>query len=451
MAQVQRNSGTTNGVTTITPTLPGATTAGNSIVLMVSSAGTLSTPAGFTSRSPQVNMQGCYLFDKLVASGNATDTPSLTQGGAYNATWLIAEYSGITAFVTSNGSNAALGASSPTSTASVTPSAGNRLLVAYMSISGNGAATTFAAGDPQSWTNSFTGEQSIPRTGTAGAGRDSMTSGWATCQVAANGSTAYSTAASWACSGTGAPHHIISAYAHSTGPTAYTMPAVNGALTASGQVNRLARSRDMDAVNGTLTLAGPAVNLIYSGAGPKSMPGGIGFLTASGRAATLARSRKMASVNGTLTLSGQATGLRIARKTAGGLGILTLGGQTNRLARSRKMLSVNGTLTLAGPVVNLIKSGGGPKTLPAGLGFPLLEGKQAILRYARKMPVLTGTLTATGKMVVLTYVPFEGDIVMPVSAGVLAMAGHPAFLDVTRAAPKTMKLHFGRKVYLRRW
>ena len=452
MAQVQRNSGTTNGVTTITPTLPGATTAGNSIVLMVSSAGTLSTPAGFTSRSPQVNMQGCYLFDKLVASGNATDTPSLTQGGAYNATWLIAEYSGITAFKTSNGNNSGFVSNGSISGASVTPTAGNVLLVAYMGLSNPNAAQTFAAGDPQSWTNSFTGEQSILRTGTAGAGRDSMAAGWATRQVAANGSTAYSTAASFtSTSGTGAPHQIISAYAHSTGPTAYTMPAVNGVLTASGQVNKLARSRDMDAVNGTLTLAGPTVNLIYSGAGPKSMPGGIGFLTASGRAATLARSRKMASVNGTLTLSGQATGLRIARKTAGGLGILTLGGQTNRLARSRKMLSVNGTLTLAGPVVNLIKSGGGPKTLPAGLGFPLLEGKQAILRYARKMPVLTGTLTATGKMVVLTYVPFEGDIVMPVSAGVLAMAGHPAFLDVTRAAPKTMKLHFGRKVYLRRW
>jgi hypothetical protein len=115
------------------------------------------------------------------------------------------------------------------------------------------------------------------------------------------------------------------------------------------------------------------------------------------------------------------------------------------------MPAVNGTLTLAGPVVNLIKSGSGPKTLPAGLGFPLLGGQQAILRYARKMPALTGTLTATGKLVVLTYVPFEGDIVMPVSAGVLAMAGHPAFLDVTRAAPKTMKLQFGRKVYLRRW
>jgi hypothetical protein len=451
VAQVQQNSGTTNGVTTITPTLPGATTAGNSIVLMVSSAGTLSTPAGFTSRSPQVNLQGCYLFDKLVASGNATDTPSMTQGSTFNATWLIAEYSGITAFVTSNGGNTGLVGSGSTSTASITPSAGNRLLVAYMSITGNGPATTFSASDPQSWTNSFTGETSITRTGTAGAGRDSMVSGWATRQVAANGSTAYSTAASWTSSGTGAPHHIIAAYAHSTGPTAYTMPAVNGTLTASGQVNKLARSHDMDAARGTLTLAGPTVNLIYSGAGPKTMPGGIGFLTASGQPATLARSRKMASVNGTLTLSGQTTGLRVARKTAGGLGILTLGGQANRLARSRKMISVNGTLTLAGPVVNLIYSGAGAKTLPAGLGFPLLAGQSAILRYARKMPALTGTLTATGKMVVLTYVPFEGDIVMPVSAGVLRMAGHPAFLDVTRVAPKTMKLQFGRKVYLRRW
>jgi hypothetical protein len=453
VAQVQQNSGTANGVTTITPTLPGATTAGNSIVLMVSSAGTLSTPAGFTSRSPQVNLQGCYLFDKLVASGNATDTPTMTQGGAYNATWLIAEYSGITAFKTSNGNNSSfVGTGSPISGPSITPTAGNVLIVTYMAATAPNTSTTFFAGDPQSWTNSFTGEQSILRPGSAGAGRDSLAGGWATRQVAANGSTAYSTTAMFnSSSGTAAPHNIIVAYTHSTGPTAYTMPAVNGTLTASGQVNKLARSRDMDAVNGTLTLSGPTVNLIYSGAGPKTMPGGIGFLSASGQTATLARSRKMASVNGTLTLSGQTAGLRGARKTAGGLGILTLGGQANRLARSRLFPAGLGTLTLAGPVVNLIKSGGGPKTLPAGLGFPLLGGQQAILRYARKMPALTGTLTATGKLVVLTYVPFEGDIVMPVSAGVLAMSGYPAFLDVTRVAPKTMKLQFGRKVYLRRW
>jgi hypothetical protein len=454
VAQVQKNSGTTNGVTSIVTSLGSATTAGNSILLMVSSAGTLSTPAGFTSRSPQVNIQGCYLFEKLVASGNATDTPSMTQGGAYNAVWFIAEYSGITAFRTSNGSSSTNNGAGSYATPGITPVAGNTLFVAYMGITGsNATTTTFGAGEPSSWTNSFTGQQSLLRPGSASAGQDSLAGGWATFQVNATGSTAYSTAASYTLptAGLGNPHRIIAAYAHAAGPLAYTMPATTGTLTASGQANKLARSRDMNAVNGTLTLSGPTVNLIYSGAGPKLMPGGIGFLSASGQAATLARSRKMPSVNGTLTLSGQTAGLRGVRKTAGGLGILTLGGQTSRLVRSRLFPAGLGTLTLSGPVVNLIKSGGGPKTLPGGIGFPLLGGQQAILRYARKMPALTGTLTASGKPVTLTYVAFEGDIVMPVSAGVLAMSGHPAFLDVTRVAPKTMKLQFGRKVYLRRW
>jgi hypothetical protein len=452
VAQVQRNSGTTNGVTTIAPTLPGATTAGNSIVLMVSSAGTLSTPAGFTSRSPQVNIQGCYLFDKLVASGNATDTPTLTQGGAYNAVWLIAEYSGVTAFKTSSGSNSGNSAAGSYATPGITPTAGNTLLVAYMGLSGS-SATTFGASDPGSWTNSFVAEQSVQRPGTTGAGRDSLAGGWASFQVNATGSTAYSTAATFTLpgGGLGAPHRIISAYAHSAGPLAYTMPAVNGALTASGQVNKLARSRDMDAVLSTLTLAGPTVNLIYSGAGPKSMPGGIGFLTASGQTATLARSRKMASVNGALTLSGQVTDLDADRRTAGGLGILTLGGQADRLAYARKPAAGKGQLTLAGPVVNLIYSGSGAKTLPAGLGFPVLSGRTAVLRYSRVMPAAVSMATLTGKMVVLTYTEVEGDIVMPVSAGVLAMSGREASLNVSRAVQQAGKLEYGRKVYLRRW
>ena len=69
------------------------------------------------------------------------------------------------------------------------------------------------------------------------------------------------------------------------------MPAVNGVLAASGQVNKLARSRNMRG-DRTLTLAGPTVNLIYSGAGPKSMPGGIGFLSHRvGRPRWLARAK----------------------------------------------------------------------------------------------------------------------------------------------------------------
>jgi len=454
VAQVQKNSGTTNGVTSIVTSLGSATTAGNSILLMVSSAGTLSTPAGFTSRSPQVNIQGCYLFEKLVASGNATDTPTMTQGGAYNAVWFIAEYSGITAFRTSNGSSSTNNGAGSYATPGITPVAGNTLFVAYMGITGsNATTTTFGAGEPSSWTNSFTGQQSLLRPGSAPAGQDSLAGGWATFQVNATGSTAYSTAASYTLptAGLGNPHRIIAAYAHAAGALAYTMPAATGTLTASGQVARLARSRDMDAINGTLTLAGPTVNLIYSGAGPKSMPGGLGFLTASGRTATLARSRKMPSVNGTLTLAGQIADIDADRRTAGGLGILTLAGQANRLARSRKAASEKGQLTLAGPVVNLIYSGAGAKVLPAGLGFPVLSGRTAVLRYSRNMPAAVSMAALNGQPATLTYTAVEGDIVMPALAGVLRMAGQSAFLDVTRIPPKTMKLQFGRKVYLRRW
>jgi len=231
----------------------------------------------------------------------------------------------------------------------------------------------------------------------------------------------------------------------------YTMPAAQGTLTASGQTVRLARSRKMAAVNGTLTLAGPTVNLIYSGAGPKTMPGGIGFPRIDGQAATLRRTRVMPAVQGTLTLAGQLADLDADRRTAGGLGILTLAGQTNRLSYARKPTAGKGQLTLAGPVVNLIYSGAGAKVLPAGLGFPVLSGRTAVLRYSRIMPAAVSMVTVNSQMAVLTYTAVEGDIVMPVSADVLKMAGQSAFLDVTRIPPKPMELKFGRKVYLRRW
>jgi hypothetical protein len=236
-----------------------------------------------------------------------------------------------------------------------------------------------------------------------------------------------------------------------SGVTNYSTAGGQGTLTEAGQVARLARSRLFSAVNGTLTLAGPTVNLIYSGAGSKSMPGGIGFPTLSGQAATLRRTRVMPAVQGTLTLSGQIADIDADRRTIGGQGILTLAGQANRLVYARKPTAGKGQLTLAGPVVNLIYSGSGAKVLPAGLGFPLLGGQQAILRYARKMAASRGTLLASGQTATLTYVAFEGDIVMPVSAGVLRMSGRDASLNVSRAVQQVGKLEYGRKVYLRRW
>jgi hypothetical protein len=224
MALVQSNTGSSAGVTNLTPSLPGATTAGNTILLMVSSAGTISTPSGFTSRSPQVNIQGCYFFEKLVASGNSTDTPTMAQGGTYNGTWIIAEYSGITAFRTSNGANSGFSANGSYSTGNVTPAAGATLLVAYVGVS-TANPDTLNASDPQSFTNSFTKQASVYVPPAAGSGRDGIAGGWATNQVTANGSTAYSSGASFTAStNSGAPHRIIAAYAHSAGGAATSRP-----------------------------------------------------------------------------------------------------------------------------------------------------------------------------------------------------------------------------------
>jgi hypothetical protein len=224
MAQVQKNGGTVNGVTNIVPTLGSATTAGNSIIILVCSAGVLSTPSGFTSRSPQVNILGGYLFEKLVASGNSTDLPTMAQGGTFNAVWFVAEYSGMTAYKTSTGVAGGNGVNGSYSTGSITPSAGATLLIGYDAVTAQ-FSNTYGANDPTSWTNSFTSEQSLLRTGVAGSGRDSFAAGWATRQVTADGSTSYSTAATHTASGNdAAPHRIIAAYAHSAGGAATSRP-----------------------------------------------------------------------------------------------------------------------------------------------------------------------------------------------------------------------------------
>jgi hypothetical protein len=442
---VQSAEGLSSTITT-NPSFAVAPTSGNLIVLCFASDDYNGTPnAGWTQSTgmEQQTFHGGYIWWRI---SNGSNPPGgYTIGSATVSSWVLCEFSGVDAapYDISNGQFASSSANTYT-TPSIVPTTGNRLLVAV--IRGSNSSANLSV-DLTTWLNSFT------HVATSG-----QASGVATVislayrLVAGNSVTSYSSGATYPSSTPQARSGLIISFKEGAGGvTNYSTAGGLGTLTASGQAAKLARSRDMDAVNGTLTLSGPTVNLIYSGAGPKSMAGGIGFLSASGQAATLARSRKMASVNGTLTLSGQTAGLRGARKMASGVGILTLDGQANRLARSRKMISVNGTLTLSGPVVNLIKSGGGPKTLPAGLGFPLLGGQQAILRYTRKMPALTGTLTATGKLVVLIYVPFEGDIVMPASAGVLMMAGREASLNVRRAVQEVGKLEFGRKVYLRRW
>lgn len=190
---IQSNSGSSNAATTSATSLGSATTAGNEILIFAQASATISTPAGFTSRSPQVNTQGFYLFEKLTASGDATDTPNLSIGGAANTTWVILEYSGISAYDTSTGSNVGFGAgASPQATPSITPASGNRLVMAAVGVS-TIPSGTFNPGDPTGWTNSFSSVLSVLQPGPG----DSLALGVASRQVVGNGATTFSTAASY--------------------------------------------------------------------------------------------------------------------------------------------------------------------------------------------------------------------------------------------------------------
>lgn len=222
MPLVQKNSGSVNLNASLATSLPGGTTASNSIFIFVQSAATVTTPSGFTSRAPQVNFTGFYMFEKLVASGNSTDTPTITNGSAVNATWQIAEYSGVTGTGgTATGNNATFQTNGSKATPNVTPTSGSRLILAFIGAMASAGTALFTAGEPSSWTNSFTGQDSIQRTGSGTSGDESFASGWADFFVTANGSTAYSTAATMDVdSGTMHPSTIIMAYAHTAGAAA---------------------------------------------------------------------------------------------------------------------------------------------------------------------------------------------------------------------------------------
>jgi hypothetical protein len=220
MPLIQKNGGTVGNNASIVTSLPSGTTAGNTILIFAQGTGTISTPSGFTSRSPQVALQGFYLFEKLVATGNASDTPTLTMSGAYTATWNIVEYSNITGFDTSSGNNSASASNGVHNTPSITPASGNKRLMA--GIAGWSAATgpiTWTSGDPQGWTNSFTGQQSFNTPGAASpANQSPLASGFADRLVKTVGAS-YSTAAMVSnVPNSRAPTSIIAAYTTSDVP-----------------------------------------------------------------------------------------------------------------------------------------------------------------------------------------------------------------------------------------
>jgi len=180
---LDRNSGTstTTGLTTWPVTRSsGSFGTGTTLVVMFVGNVTFSTPSGWTLRASSVSSQGLYIFDK-VAAGETTI--NFTSGVAGGCQWYAWELSAGAAWLGGQAQELAAAATVPLP--SITPSAGNRHML--------GVAGANAIGNPQSVTAFDNGY-------TRWGGAQTQTGDWilsaaADRDVAANGSTAYTSTA----------------------------------------------------------------------------------------------------------------------------------------------------------------------------------------------------------------------------------------------------------------
>ena len=194
LAIVQSNSGNTGAASTpsTNATLSTGATAGNVLVMAVSAdAYFASPPAGWTlnANSKNETFFGQYVYTKIASNGETTW--ALAPGASAAMSWVVIEVSGAAGSYFDGAVAGFVQSSATTHTSgTLTPTAGQRLLIAAFAGSLNGIALRGVQG----WTNSFT---ELQDTWTVKASGDNNNASVATFLVTANGSTGYSTSGTW--------------------------------------------------------------------------------------------------------------------------------------------------------------------------------------------------------------------------------------------------------------
>jgi hypothetical protein len=194
----QVKSGTFTGVASFNATFDAPTLAGSLVYVAVFANTVVNTPAGYTSRNPQVEAAGHYVFDRAAAGAISTLAMTCTAG---TGVWHAVEVVGGT-YNTSGGQHSGGNPVTSYGTPSVTPSAGARAILASIGFESGGTGKSITA-----WTNSFTelGDLEVAASG------ENPVHGVAVLTPTANGSTAYSTTATVSASSVW-PSAIIAAY-----------------------------------------------------------------------------------------------------------------------------------------------------------------------------------------------------------------------------------------------
>jgi hypothetical protein len=191
---VQFKTGTSASAT-VSWSFDSATTTGNLIVGVISSDDYTGTPdSGWTESSEMglLGYHGAYLWWRV--STGETSPQSYSLNGAANSAWMLMEFSGVdaTPYDASEGVNVDTNGVTY-ATPTITPTAGDRLLLARLGASD----TASMAGQTVSWSDSFT---NIGAVGSANGGVDDFVAcGYRL--VTANGSDGYSTTGTYSDAG----------------------------------------------------------------------------------------------------------------------------------------------------------------------------------------------------------------------------------------------------------
>lgn len=150
---VQSKTGAVDvGTATVSITFNQTATAGNLLVLVISSNDvTTGTPAGYTLSTgcSLVGQQGHYLYWKI--SNGTESSVSYTIGSASVSVWALLEFNNISAYDISNGTTANLHVTTYT-TPTVVPTSGRRFAIATIS----GMIANDVLTDVSTWTNGYT-------------------------------------------------------------------------------------------------------------------------------------------------------------------------------------------------------------------------------------------------------------------------------------------------------
>jgi len=129
----------------------------------------------------------------------------------------------------------------------------------------------------------------------------------------------------------------------------YTITALNGSYSVSGQTATVSRSRALDASNGSYSVTGQTATVSRG----RSLIAFNGNYVVSGQSATLSRGCVLTASNGSYSVSGQTATVSRSRSLNASSGSYSVTGQSIAVSFGRLLSAQNGVYSVAGQVVDI--------------------------------------------------------------------------------------------------